>query len=92
MERENKMGPHGIRAIIKKIESFWYFCAVKGKIIGGTLFQQPRKLVPTPIRTNPNQTDSIKISNTKEENFEDFTFFESFVRISTGTNEDIRTR
>lgn len=44
------------------------------------------------MRTNPNQTDSIKISNTKEENFEDFTFFESFVRISTGTNEDIRTR
>uniref|UniRef100_A0A8W8HXE8 Uncharacterized protein n=1 Tax=Magallana gigas TaxID=29159 RepID=A0A8W8HXE8_MAGGI len=40
--------------------------------------QQPRKLVPTPMRTNPNQTDSIKISNTKEENFEDFTFFESF--------------
>lgn len=44
------------------------------------------------MRTNPNQTDSIKISNTKEENFEDFTFFESFVRISTGTSEDIRTR
>lgn len=38
LERENKMGFYGIRVIIKKIESFWYFCVVKGKIIGGILF------------------------------------------------------
>lgn len=32
------------------------------------------------------------ISNIKEEYFEDFIFFESFVRILIGINEDIRIR
>lgn len=57
MERENKMGPHGIRAIIKKIESFWYFCAVKGKIIGGTLFLETTAKKTGPY-TDANQPKS----------------------------------
>lgn len=52
-----KWDPMELELLLKKIESFWYFCAVKGKIIGGTLFLETTAKKTGPY-TDANQPKS----------------------------------